>query len=77
MHKNTNVHMCKGTLPNGQSQSFYFSENHLSMPSWFKGIEVILCEHGLWPEAGLPAQCQELKCLPGHVDCCCHPIPAA
>jgi hypothetical protein len=25
------------------------------MPGWFKGMEVIIHEHRLWPEKGLPA----------------------
>ncbi len=38
-----------GTLPNGAPQSFYFLEDHPSMPGWFKGMEVIIQECGLWP----------------------------
>ena len=42
------------------------------MPSWFKGMEVIICEHGLWPAQGeLLAQCSDFHCPPGHTDCCC------
>ena len=60
------------TLPDGQMQEFYFSEDHPSMPGWFKGMEQIIRERGLWPEVGsLATQCPDFKCLPGHVDCCC------
>ena len=34
-------------------------------------MEQIIREHGLWPEAGLPAQCHEFKCPPDHTNCCC------
>ena len=63
--------MRSGTLPTGEPQSFYFPETHPSMPGWFKGMEQILRERGLWPEDGLPAQCSDFKCPPNRVDCCC------
>jgi hypothetical protein len=65
--------MCCGTLPTGQSQSFYFPEDHPSMPGWFKGMEQILREHRLWPEVGLLTQCPA-KCPLDRVDCCCRCI---
>ncbi|KAF8259002.1 hypothetical protein EI94DRAFT_1618429 [Lactarius quietus] len=34
-------------------------------------MEQLICECGLWPDAGLPAQCPEFKCPPGWTDCCC------
>jgi hypothetical protein len=40
--------MRDGTLPNGQPQLFYFPKDHPSMPSWFKGMELIIRECGLW-----------------------------
>ena len=40
-------------------------------PRWFKGMEEILKERGLWPERGLNAQCEGFKCEPGKKDCCC------
>jgi hypothetical protein len=70
--------MRNGTFANGQTQSFYFPEDHPSMPSWFKGMETIIREHELWPDTGLPkgllAQCPEFKCPPNRVDCCCRCI---
>ena len=44
------------------------------MPGWFKGMEVIIQERGLWPEAGLPAQCQDFKCPIDRTDCCCRRV---
>jgi hypothetical protein len=67
--------MRNGTLPNGESQSFYFPEDHPSMPAWFKGMEVIIRERCLWPaERDLLAQCPGFRCPPGRVDCCCRRI---
>ena len=62
------------TLPTGELQFFYFPEDHPTMPGWFKGMEVIIRERGLWPEAGLPAQCLDFKCLDGRTDCCCRRV---
>ena len=39
--------MRNGTLLTGKTQSFYFLPEHPTMPGWFKGMEVIICEHGL------------------------------
>ena len=61
-----------GTLPTGERQSFYFSDDHPSMPGWFKGMEEILRERGLYPEEGLPAQCPQ--CPPNRLDCCCRHV---
>ncbi|KAH8979873.1 hypothetical protein EDB92DRAFT_1954569 [Lactarius akahatsu] len=36
-------------------QSFYFPDDHPTMPGRFKGMEQIIQERGLWPEAGLLA----------------------
>ena len=45
------------------------------MPSWFKGMEILIRERGLWPEGDdLLAQCPGFRCLPGRVDCCCRRI---
>lgn len=70
-HGNSSVQLHNSTLPDGQTHSFYFPEHHPSMSSWFKGMEIIICERGLWPEVGLCAQCPDFKCPPSCVDCCC------
>ena len=62
--------MRNGTF-RGQTQEFYFLEDHPTMPRWFKGMEVIIKEHGLWPAEGLNAQCDGFKCDPGRTQCCC------
>ena len=38
---------------------------------WFKGMEIIIWERGLWPQNGLNAQCEGFKCEMGKTDCCC------
>jgi hypothetical protein len=63
--------MCDGTLPTGTQQPLYFADDHPSMPGWFKGMETVIRECGLWPEQGLAAQCRDFHCPPGHTDCCC------
>jgi hypothetical protein len=63
--------MRKGRLPDGSLQDFYFLDTHPSMPGWFKGMELIIRERGLWPSAGLRASCPNFKCSPGNTSCCC------
>jgi len=58
----------------GAPQPMYFPPDHPTMPGWFKGMEVIIRERGLWPECGLPSECFGFKCLDGHTDCCCRRI---
>ncbi|KIJ41345.1 hypothetical protein M422DRAFT_255537 [Sphaerobolus stellatus SS14] len=70
-HKKGGLQMRQGQLPNGSSQDFYFPEDHSLMPGWFKGMEQIIRERGLWPEKGLNAQCEGFKCELGRTDCCC------
>ena len=41
------------------------------MPGWFKGMEAIICERGLWLADGLLTQCTNFHCPPGRTDCCC------
>src|ERR1700734_223155 len=41
------------------------------MAGWFKGMETIIQERGLWPLEGLKAQCEGFKCEAGRTDCCC------
>jgi hypothetical protein len=73
MHHSNGPPMHSSTLPNGKPQTFYFPEDHPSMPGWFKGIEIIIRECGLWPKGDLDilAQCPGFHCPPGHMNCCC------
>ncbi|KAF8967562.1 hypothetical protein BDZ97DRAFT_1903395 [Flammula alnicola] len=50
----------------------YFPDDHPTMPGWFKGMENIIRERGLWSAKSLNAQCEGFKCMPGKTDCCCH-----
>ena len=58
--------------PEKTPQELYYPEDHPTMPGWFKGMEQIICERGLWPSNGLNRVCDGFKCLPGKTDCCCH-----
>ena len=69
--------MWNGWYMNGSdkiSQDFYFTDDHPKFPGWFKGMENIICEHGLWPNEGLKAQCDGFKCVSGHTNCCAHRV---
>jgi hypothetical protein len=59
----------------GESQCFYFPDDHPTMPGWFKEMEHIIQERGLWPEAGLLAECSGSKCPPDRDNCCCWTLP--
>ncbi|KAL1669056.1 hypothetical protein GGF50DRAFT_44924 [Schizophyllum commune] len=57
---------------NKTRQPLYYPEDHPTMPGWFKGMEQIIRERGLWPAGGrLNAQCDGFKCPPDRTDCCC------
>src|SRR6266852_1895176 len=68
--------MYNGMLSNDDLQPFYFSEDHPSMLGWFKDMEIIICECGLWPKEDIEllAQCLGFHCPPGCADCCCWQI---
>lgn len=55
----------------GEPQSFYFPDDHPQFPGWFKGMEHIIRERGLWPEGGLPVKCNGPKRPEGQSSCCC------
>ncbi|TFY77605.1 hypothetical protein EWM64_g6409 [Hericium alpestre] len=65
--------MRDGILPDGTRQPLYFSDDHPTMPGWFKGMEVIIRERGLWPDNGLPAACVP-RCNKDGTDCCCRRV---
>ena len=71
-HRKDGPHMRNGWFGSAaQTQEFYFPEDHETMPGWFKGMEQIIKERGLWPVGGLNAQCEGFKCVQGCTDCCC------
>ncbi|KAF8906467.1 hypothetical protein CPB84DRAFT_1844318 [Gymnopilus junonius] len=41
-HRKGGAHMHTTTLPNGETQSFYFDDDHSTIPGWFKGMEKII-----------------------------------
>ncbi|KZV67560.1 hypothetical protein PENSPDRAFT_611238 [Peniophora sp. CONT] len=70
--KGCGVRMRDGVMPDGSAQPFYWPENHPTHAGWFKGMEQIIRERGLWPARGkLKSQCDGFKCPPGRTDCCC------
>jgi hypothetical protein len=60
----------------GERQSFYYPDDHPQYPGWFKGMEQIIRERGLWPEGvlTLPVECKGPKCPEGQSGCCCRHI---
>jgi hypothetical protein len=75
-HEPNGPRMRPGRLSDGSIQELYYPENHPVMPGWFKGMEQLIRERGLWPADGrsLSAQCTGFKCEPGRTDCCCRRI---
>ena len=65
-------------LPDGSIQSFYYLEDHPTMPGWFKGMQAVLEEWGLfWYKEngkGLNGECKDFKCPKGVMECCCRHI---
>ncbi len=48
-HHPSGPKMRNGVLANGESQLLCYPDDHPTMPGWFKGMETIIREHGLWP----------------------------
>jgi hypothetical protein len=55
-------------------QDLYYPEDHPTMPNWFKGMQHILEERGLYPASGLRATCEGFKCDAGCTTCCCRRV---
>lgn len=71
-HKKGGPRMRNTTYGTDQTrQEFYYDDDHPTMPGWFKGMETIIRERGLWPEKGLNAQCDGFKCEKDKTSCCC------
>lgn len=75
-HNKDGPRMRDTVLPDGRTQSFYYPDNHPTMPGWFKGMEQILRERDLWPRDGLLRECTSFKCRtdPDSTNCCCRKI---
>ena len=62
-------------LPDGSIQSFYHPEDHPTMPGWFKGMQAVLDERGLFRYKengkGMNGECKDFKYPDGVTDCCC------
>jgi len=66
--------MRDGRLPDGTPQPMYYPDDHPKFPGFFKGMEQVLRERGLFPtNQFLKAQCGTSlsKCAPGQTTCCC------
>jgi hypothetical protein len=71
-HHKDGPKMRSTTLPDGTIQHLYFPDDHPTHPGWFKGMEEIIRERGLWPaNRNLLAQCEGFKCEEGRTNCCC------
>ena len=57
----TAPHMRPTTLSNSLVQHSYFDNDHPEFPGHFKGMEITLCECGLYPKTDLRAQCEGFK----------------
>jgi hypothetical protein len=73
-HRKGGARMRNATFANGRTQELYYPDDHPTMAGWFKGMEEIIKERGLWPADGLLAQCEGFKCEPGRTNCCCRRI---
>jgi len=48
-YKKDGPHMQNGMFsPKNNAQDLYFPDDHPTMPRWFKGMEIIIHEWGLW-----------------------------
>ena len=62
-HRKGGAQMRSTVLPSGEIQDLYFLDdlppNHpnYNQQGWFKGMEQIIQERGLWPESGLNREC--------------------
>jgi hypothetical protein len=67
------IKMGHGYFANGMPQEFYFPKGH-PRAGVFKGMAVILQEHGYTWAKDLQAECPKFKCPPGKTCCCCRHI---
>lgn len=69
------VQMRDAVLPNGTPQPLYWPADHPESPGYFKGMEQVLKERGLW-RPRLKAQCdsRHFPVCENKTDCCCRRI---
>ena len=73
-HHKDGPNMWPAAFADGLPQQLYFPEDHTAMPGWFKGMELIIKECGLWPNHGLHTQCAGFKCEARRTNCCAQHI---
>ena len=64
------IQMSNTVLQNGMVQALYYPAGH-KQAGIFKGMAVILEEHGYAAAHKLCAECKLFKCAPPALDCCC------
>jgi hypothetical protein len=65
------IWMDDAQFADGTPQPLYFPEGH-EHAGVFKGMAVILEEHGFANASKIHAKCKGFKCEPSATDCCCH-----
>jgi len=66
-------HMGDATFADGGPQCLYFPADHPDSSGVFKGMAIILEEHG-YSASTLRAECKGFKCPKNAIDCCCRRI---
>ncbi|CDO70198.1 hypothetical protein BN946_scf184905.g10 [Trametes cinnabarina] len=66
----TKVRMGDARFRSGDPQPLYFPEGH-ARANIFKGMAIILKEHGFKNTHAMHAQCPDFKCKPPALNCCC------
>lgn len=72
-HEKIKIRMGDTHLPNGDRQQLYFPDGH-PRAGIFKGMAILLEEHGFGDMSKVRAECKGFKCKPGNKECCCRRI---
>jgi hypothetical protein len=67
------IKMGPSCFSDGSPQDLYFPNGH-KHAGIFKGMAIILQEHGFGDMSKVCAECSKFKCKPGASDCCCRQI---
>jgi len=62
--------MGDATFVDGRLQCLYFPKDHLVSPGMFKGMAIILEDHG-YSASTLWVECKGFKCPQNATSCCC------